>query len=88
METALEDNASTPGGRYERVEPVEHPGRGTPLRGQVLELDLRSRKRVGATVLVFADPRTGEQLDGAREEAERRRWLAEAARVRRQGEKG
>ena len=36
-----------------------------------------SRKQDGATVLVSADPMTGNQFDGALEEAECRRWLAE-----------
>ena len=76
MGTALEGYAAT-GGRYEPVESVERPGRGRHLRSRVLGLDLRSRKRDGATVLVFADPRTGEEFDGALEEAERRRRIAE-----------
>ena len=76
MRTALEGYAATRG-RYEPVESVEHPGRGRHLRSRVLGLDLRSRKRDGATVLVFADPRTGEEFDGALEEAERRRRIAE-----------
>ena len=76
MGTALEGYAAT-GGRYEPVEAVERPGRGRYLRSRVLGLDLRSRKRDGATVLVFADPRTGEEFDGALEEAERRRRIAE-----------
>ncbi len=76
MGTALEGYAAT-GGRYEPVESVERPGRGRHLRSRVLGLDLCSRKRDGATVLVFADPRTGEEFDGALEEAERRRRIAE-----------
>ena len=76
MGTALEGYAAT-GGRYEPVEAVERPGRGRYLRSRVLGLDLRSRKRDGATVLVFAEPRTGEEFDGALEEAERRRRVAE-----------
>ena len=76
MGTALEGYAST-GGRYEPVKRVGRPGRGRHLRSRVLGLDLRSRKRDGATVLVFADPRTGEEFDGALEEAERRRRIAE-----------
>ena len=74
--TALEGYAAT-GGRYEPVEAVERPGGGRHLRSRVLGLDLRSRKRDGTTVLVFADPRTGEEFDGALEEAERRRRIAE-----------
>ena len=76
MGTALEGYAAT-GGRYEPVEAVEVSGRGRRLRSRVLGLDLRSRKRDGATVLVFADPQTGEEFDGALEEAERRRQIAE-----------
>ena len=76
LETALEGYAVT-GGRYEPVEAVERPGRGRYLRSRVLGLVLRSRKRDGATVVVFADPRTGEEFDGAPEEAERRRRIAE-----------
>ena len=76
METALKGYAVT-GGRYEPVEVVERPGGGRQLRSRVLGLDLRSRKRDGATVLVFTDPRTGEEFDGALEEAERRRRIAE-----------
>ena len=76
MGTALEGYAAT-GGRYDPVEAVEVSGRGRRPRSRVLGLDLRSRKRDGATVLVFADPRTGEEFDGALEEAERRRRIAE-----------
>ena len=76
METALEGYAVT-GGRYEPVEAVERPGGGRQLRSRVLGLDLRTRKRDGATVLVFADPRTGEEFDGAPEEAERQRRSAD-----------
>ena len=76
LETALEGYAVT-AGRYEPVEVVERPGGGRQLRSRVLGLDVRSRKRDGATVLVFTDPRTGEEFDGALEEAERRRRIAE-----------
>ncbi len=76
MGRALEGYAAT-GGRYEPVESVERPGRGRYLRSRVLGLDLRSRKRDGATVLVFADSRTGEEFDGALEEAVRLRRIAE-----------
>ena len=48
------------GGRYKRVAAVRRKGRGPHLRSEVLDLDLRSRRRDGATVLVFRDPRTGE----------------------------
>ena len=34
-------------------------------------------RQEGATVLVFRDPRTGEEFDGELEEAERRRRIAE-----------
>ena len=74
--TALEGYALA-GGSYEPVGVLERPGRGRQLQSRVLGLDLRSRKRDGATVLVFADPRTGEEFDGAPEEAERRRRIAE-----------
>ena len=91
LETAVEGYAVT-GGRYEPVEVVERPGGGRQLRSRVLGLDLRSRKRDGATVLVFTDPRTGEEFDGALEEAERRRRIAEdramAERDRADAERG
>ena len=74
--TALEGYTVT-GGSYEPVEAVDRAGGGRVLRSRVLGLDLRSRKRDGATVLVFADPRTGEEFDGAPEEADRRRRIAE-----------
>ena len=67
------------------MEPVERPGRGRYLRSRVLGLDLRSRKGDGATLLVFADPRTGEECDGEPREPERRRGAEErilAARAR------
>ena len=80
MGTALEGYRVT-GGRYEPVRSVERPGGGRYLRSRVLGLDLRSRRRDGATVLVFADPRTGEEFDGALEEAERRRRLAEGQAI-------
>lgn len=59
------------------MEAVERPGGGRQLRSRVLGLDLRSRKRDGATALVFADPVTGEEFDGAPEEAERRWRIAQ-----------
>ena len=65
------------GGRYDPVEAVGRGGRGQYLRSRVLGLDLRSRRRDGAAVLVFRDPRTGEEFDGTLEEAERRRRAAE-----------
>ena len=67
-------------GRYDAVQPVRSWGRMGWLRSRVLGLDLRSRRRDGATVLVFRDPRTGEEFDGALEEAERRRRIAERER--------
>ena len=76
MGTALEGYVAR-GRRYDPVEPVERTGRRRQLRSRVLGLDLRAQRRDGATVLVFADPRTGEQFDGALEEAERRRRIAE-----------
>ena len=76
MGTALEGYAAR-GGRYDPVEPVERTGRGRHLRSRVLGLDLRAQRQEGATVLVFADPRTGEEFDGALEEAERQRRIAE-----------
>ena len=65
------------GGRYGQVELVKCTGRGRRLRSRVLGLDLRSRRRDGATVLVFRDPRTGEEFDGTLAEAEQRRRAAE-----------
>ena len=76
MAAALEGDAAT-GGRYEPVEAVERPGGGRQLRSRVLGLDLRSQKRDGATVLVFADPVTGKEFDGELEEAERLRRIAQ-----------
>ena len=64
-------------GRYGPVEPVKCTGRGRQLRSRVLGLDLRSQRRDGARVLVFRDPRTGEEFDGTLEEAEQRRRAAE-----------
>ena len=43
----------------------------------MLGLELRSQRQDGATVLMFRDPRTGEEFDGALEEPERRRRAAE-----------
>ena len=76
METSLEGYAAS-AGQYEQVQPVEGTGRGGALRSRVLGLDLRSRRQAGVTVLVFIDPRTGEEFDGRLEEAERRRRIAE-----------
>ena len=64
-------------GRYKPVVAVGRGGRGRYLRSRVLGLELRSAKKDGATVLVFRNPRTGEEFDGGLEEAERRRQAAE-----------
>ncbi len=64
-------------GRYEPVQPVEGAGREGVLRSRVLGLDLRSEKQHGVTVLVFNDPRTGQEFDGTTEGAELRRRIAE-----------
>ena len=76
MQTSLEGYVAS-AGQYEQVQPVEGTGRGGALRSRVLGLDLRSRRQAGVTVLVFIDPRTGEEFDGRLEEAERRRQIAE-----------
>ena len=76
MGTPLEGYGAI-GGRYGRMESVEHTGGIEYVRSEVLGLDLRSEKRDGATVLVFRDPRTGEEFDGALESSERRRRIAE-----------
>ena len=76
METSLEGYAAS-AGQYEQVQPVEGTGRGGALRSRVLGLDLRSRRQAGVTILVFIDPRTGEEFDGRLEAAERRRRIAE-----------
>ena len=65
------------GGEYDPVQPVASTARERWLRSEVLGLELRSRRQDGATVLVFRDPSTGEEFDGALEEAERRRRIAE-----------
>ena len=76
METSLEGYAAS-AGQYEQVQPVEGTGRSGGLRSRVLGLDLRSQRQNGVTVLVFMDPRTGEEFDGRLEAAERRRQIAE-----------
>ena len=76
METCLEGYVAR-GGEYDPVQPVVGTDRGRPLRSRVLGLDLRCQRQDRATVLVFRDPRTGEEFDGALEEAERRRRIAE-----------
>ena len=64
-------------GKYSRVQPVASSDGGRHLRSEVLGLDLRSQRQAGATVLVFRDPVTGEEFDGALVAAERRRRAAE-----------
>ncbi|MDE0104639.1 MAG: Uma2 family endonuclease, partial [Bryobacterales bacterium] len=68
---------ATSGGRYGPVQAVEREGRGVWLRSEVLDLDLRSRRQDGATVVVFRDPQTGREFTGGLEEAERLRRIAE-----------
>jgi Uma2 family endonuclease len=65
------------GGKYEPVQPVASSGQERWFRSRVLGLELRSQRQARATVLVFRDPRSGEETDGAPEEAERRRRIAE-----------
>jgi len=65
------------GGRYSPVERATGAGEGAHLRSEVLGLELRSARQASATVLVFRDPATGEEFDGALAEAERRRLAAE-----------
>ena len=64
-------------GKYGPLEVVKRPGGDTYLRSRVLGLDLRTQRRDGATVVVFADPLTDEEFDGAIEEADRGRQIAE-----------
>ena len=66
------------GGRYGRLEPVASTGERLYLQSQVLGLELRSRRQAGATVLVFRDPATGEEFDGALAAADQRRRAAES----------
>ena len=47
-------------------------GRRRALRSAVLGLELRSARQSGATVLVFRDPATGHEFDGALAQAEER----------------
>ena len=79
METPLEGYRSL-GSRYGRVQSVPGPGGVEYLRSGVLGLDLRTARRDGATVLMLRDPRTGEESDGALEEYDRRRRIAEDER--------
>ena len=65
------------GRKYDPVPPVTSSDRDRWFRSRVLGLELRSQRQARATVLVFRDPRTGEETDGAPEEAERRRRVAE-----------
>ena len=65
------------GGRYSPAERVAGAGERVYLRSAVLGLELRSARQAAATVLVFHDPATGEEFDGALAEAERRRLAAE-----------
>ena len=65
------------GGRYDPVQPVLHSEGGQHLRSRVLGLELRSQRQAGATVVVFRDPDTGEEFDGALSATEQRRRAAE-----------
>ena len=76
MGRPLEGYAAS-GGRFGPVEAVEREGRGIWLRSEVLALDLRSRRRDGATLVVFRDPQTGKEFTGELKEAERRLRIAE-----------
>ena len=80
MERPLEGYEMT-GGRYKRVAAVKRKGRGRQLRSGMLDLDLRSRRRDGGTVLVFHDPQTGEEFDGALQAAGQRRAAEDRVRV-------
>ena len=66
------------GDRYGRVEPVASAGERLYLQSQVLGVELRSRRQAGATVLVFRDPATGEEFDGALAASDQRRRAAES----------
>ena len=76
MGSALEGYEASEG-KYEPVQPVASSGQDRWFRSRVLGLELRSQRQARATVLVFRDPCTGEETDGALEEAERRRRIAE-----------
>ena len=76
MGTELEGYAVS-GRRYAPLERIERPGIGRLLRSRVLGLDLRTQRHDGATVVVFADPRTGEEFNGSLGESDRRRRIAE-----------
>ena len=64
------------GQSYRPVQPVASAPRGGWLRG-VLGLELRSQRQDGATVLVYRDPLTGEEVDGGLGKLERQRRAAE-----------
>ena len=73
------------GGKYDPVPAVTSSDRDRWFRSRVLGLELGSRRQARSTVLVLRDPRSGEETDGAPEEAERRRQIAERyARAARQ----
>ena len=76
METPLKGYVAS-GGEYGPVQPVASKARDGWSRSEVLGLELCSQRQEWATVLVFRDPGTGEEFNGAPEEAERRRRLAE-----------
>lgn len=76
MGSALEGYEAS-GGKYDPVQPVMSSGRERRYWSRVLGLELRSRRQARSTVLVLRNPRSGEETDGAPEEAERRRWIAE-----------
>ena len=76
MGSALEGHEAS-GGKYDPVQPVPGGERERRYWSRVLGLELSSRRQARATVLVLRDPRTGEETDGAPEEAERRRRIAE-----------
>ena len=65
------------GGRYRWAEQVLGEGEPVHLRSEVLGLELRGERRAAATVLVFRDPATGNEFDGALAEVEHRRRAAE-----------
>ena len=65
------------GGRYAPAERVAGEGERVHLQSEVLGLELRSESQAAATVLVFRDPATGEEFDGALAQAEGRRRAAE-----------
>ena len=64
-------------GRFKGVESIQGAGGVGYLRSGVLGLNLRTHWRNGAMALVIRNPLTGEEFDGALEESERQRRLAE-----------